>query len=214
MAREPPAAFGLALPGFAASVGVSGRGLTQQGCALGWCWKAACRPRSRSPSCRTGGRSWSSRSRSAQADPYRQRAPAPRATGPRRAAPTEPLLVVEVDTDMCFDHQRGRHPTALTNKRRRMKIGFGYTASWRHHGPAGVRAPHQTPVAFRRAVARRRHGLGVTQRIDRRHHRRSRRRRRRRVAVVSSRCCGFRARRRPGCRQRFRPTPSGRRPRE
>ena len=34
MAREPPAAFGLALPGLAASVGVSGRGLTQQRCAL------------------------------------------------------------------------------------------------------------------------------------------------------------------------------------
>ena len=26
--------------------------------------------------------------------------------------PTEPLLVVEVDTDTCFDHQRWRHPTA------------------------------------------------------------------------------------------------------
>jgi hypothetical protein len=33
LAREPPAACGLALPGFAASVGVSGRGLTQQRCA-------------------------------------------------------------------------------------------------------------------------------------------------------------------------------------
>ena len=31
--------------------------------------------------------------------------------------PTEPLLVVEVDTDMCFDHQRWRHATAFQRVR-------------------------------------------------------------------------------------------------
>jgi hypothetical protein len=27
--------------------------------------------------------------------------------------PTEPLLVVEVDADVCFDHHRWRHPTGF-----------------------------------------------------------------------------------------------------
>jgi hypothetical protein len=27
--------------------------------------------------------------------------------------PTEPLLVVEVDADACFEHDRSRHPGAL-----------------------------------------------------------------------------------------------------
>ena len=31
--------------------------------------------------------------------------------------PTEPLLVVEVDIDMCFDHHRWRHSTALRRVR-------------------------------------------------------------------------------------------------
>ena len=31
--------------------------------------------------------------------------------------PTEPLLVVEVHTDTCFDHQRWRHPTAFKRVR-------------------------------------------------------------------------------------------------
>jgi len=31
--------------------------------------------------------------------------------------PTEPLLVVEVDTDICFDHHRWRHSTALRRVR-------------------------------------------------------------------------------------------------
>ena len=31
--------------------------------------------------------------------------------------PTEPLLVVEVDTDMCFDQNRWRHPTAFKRVR-------------------------------------------------------------------------------------------------
>ena len=31
--------------------------------------------------------------------------------------PTEPLLVVEVDTDTCFDQNRWRHPTAFKRVR-------------------------------------------------------------------------------------------------
>jgi hypothetical protein len=43
--------------------------------------------------------------------------------------PTEPLLVVEVDTDMCFDHQRWRHATAFQRVRR---VGS--------HGPVDIAA--------------------------------------------------------------------------
>ena len=31
--------------------------------------------------------------------------------------PTEPLLVVEVDADVCFEHERWRHPTGFRRVR-------------------------------------------------------------------------------------------------
>jgi hypothetical protein len=31
--------------------------------------------------------------------------------------PTEPLLVVEVDADVCFEHERWRHPTRFRRVR-------------------------------------------------------------------------------------------------
>ena len=36
--------------------------------------------------------------------------------------PTEPLLVVEVDTDTCFDQQRRRHPTAFKRVRAELDL--------------------------------------------------------------------------------------------
>jgi hypothetical protein len=43
--------------------------------------------------------------------------------------PTEPLLVVEVDTDVCFEQGRWRHPTVF--RRLRLDLGADDVASRR-----------------------------------------------------------------------------------